>query len=112
MIKLMKEIRKSFEIIWYPSTKSKHKSYRINKFNKDGTFTKQYVSNGKIFAKGTYKLHKFNDYNLIVLTGKTLKHGKWTHYTATAITKFTDKFKKFNAITVPGIHSSGYVKLL
>ena len=108
----MKQIKKSFEVIWYPSTKSKHKSYRINKFNKDGTFTKQYVNNGKIFSKGTYKLYKFNDYNLIVLTGKSLKSGKWEDYAASAITKFTDKFKRYTAVTMPNIHSTGYVKLL
>jgi hypothetical protein len=108
----MKEIKKSFEVIWYPSTKSKHKSYRINKFNKDGTFTKQYVDSGNIFSKGTYKMYKYKDYNLVIFTGKYLKNGKWEDYAESAITKFTDKFKRYNSVKMQNIHSTGYVKLL
>ena len=57
----MKEIRKSFKILWYPFTKSKKKSYRINIFRKDGTFEKKYVNNGKVYAKGKYQLYNIDD---------------------------------------------------
>jgi len=106
----MKEIRKSFKILWYPFTKSKKKSYRINIFRKDGTFEKKYVNNGKVYAKGKYQLYNIDDLNMIIFTGKKQIHGKWEDYAASGVTKFTKKFHKYHIVSVPYTHTSGVVR--
>ena len=94
----MKLIEKSFKVLWH--NKSSDKLY-VDVFNKDGTFIKHDL-NGKVFAKGKYKLYNLNNKsfkNFITFTGKIKKNGKFVDYIASFKTNYTTKFRKYIGIS-------------
>lgn len=107
----MKAIKKSFKVIWYPLTKHKKKSYRINVFKKDGTFKKMYL-NGKVYAKGKYTLYKIEDMNFVTFVGKKKIHNRWKDFVESAVVKFTSQYQKYNIVSIPSSHSSGMVRII
>ena len=72
----MKLIEKSFKVLWH--NKSSEKLY-IDVFNKDGTFIKHDL-NGKIFAKGTFKLYNLNDRSFKNFITFTIMNCEKTHF--------------------------------